>query len=58
MSTIGFKQLATQKCLSIGTSKTSNFPFVPNGILMVFGCPNIKAHSLNIGTLLKQLIFH
>ena len=29
------------KCLSIGTPKTINFPFVPNGKLMVFRCPNI-----------------
>ena len=31
----------TLKCLSIGTPKTINFPFVPNGKLMVFRCPNI-----------------
>ena len=29
------------KSLSIGTPKTVNFPFVPNGKLMVFRCPNI-----------------
>ena len=27
------------KCLSIGTPKTINFPFVPNGKLMVLGVP-------------------
>ena len=27
----------TLKCLSIGTPKTINFPFVPNGKLMVLG---------------------
>ena len=46
----------TLKCLSIGTSKTINFPFVSNGKLMVFRCPNIQAHYyvaviyLNFGT--------
>ena len=29
------------KCLSIGTPKTINFPFVPNGKLMYSRCPNI-----------------
>ena len=35
---------ATLKCLSIGTPKIINFPFVSNGKLMVFRCPNIQAH--------------
>ena len=49
-------KLHTLKCLSIGTSKTINFPFVPNGKLMVFRCSNIPAHYneaviyLNFGT--------
>ena len=34
----------TLKCLSIGTPNTINFPFVSNGKLMVFRCPNIQAH--------------
>ena len=34
----------TQKCLSIGTLKTINFPFVPNGKFMFFKCPNIQAY--------------
>ena len=34
----------TLECLSIGTPKTINFPFVANGKLMVFRCPNIQAH--------------
>ena len=34
----------TLKCLSIGTPNTINFPFVANGKLMVFRCPNIQAH--------------
>ena len=34
----------TLKCLSIGTPRTINFPFVSNGKLMVFRCPNIQAH--------------
>ena len=29
----------TLKCLSIGTPKTVNFPFVPNGKLMVLDVP-------------------
>ena len=33
----------TLKCLSIGTPKTMNFPFVSNGKLMIFRCPNIPA---------------
>ena len=28
-------------CFNIGTHNTVNFPFVPNGKLMVFRCPNI-----------------
>ena len=32
---------ATLKCLSIGTPKTINFPFVPNGKLTVFKGPKI-----------------
>ena len=31
----------TLKCLNMGTPKTINFPFVPNGKLMIFRCPNI-----------------
>ena len=31
----------TLKCLNIGTPKTFNFPFVPNGKLMIFRCPSI-----------------
>ena len=31
----------TLKCLSIGTPKTINFPFVPNGKLIDLRCPNI-----------------
>ena len=34
----------TLKCLSIGTPKIMNFPFVSNGKFMVFMCPNIHAH--------------
>ena len=34
----------TLKCLSIGTPKTINFPFVSNGKLVVFRCLNIQAH--------------
>ena len=31
--------LSTLKCLSIGTPKTINFPFFPNGKLMFLGVP-------------------
>ena len=34
----------TLKCLNIGTLKTINFPFVPNGKLIIFKCPKIWAH--------------
>ena len=50
------QECITLKCLSIGTPKTINFPFVSNGKLMVFRCPNIQAHYnevviyLNFGT--------
>ena len=57
-STINFQVMssATLKCLSIGTPKIINFPFVSNGTFMVFTCPNIHAHyneavlCLNFGT--------
>ena len=32
----------TLKCLSIGTPRIINFPFVSNGKLMIFRCPNIQ----------------
>ena len=44
---IGFPsvgKVCTLKCLSIGTPKTTTFPFVPNEKMMVFRCPNIQAH--------------
>ena len=50
---IGFDTLM---CLSIGTPKIINFPFVPNGKLIILRCPKIRAnYSLiimcsNIGT--------
>ena len=46
----------TLKCLSIGTPKTINFPFVSDEKLMIFRCSNIQAHYneaviyLNFGT--------
>ena len=49
----GSETLGTLMCLSIGTPETINFPFVSNGKLMVFRCPNIQAHYneyLNFGT--------
>ena len=38
----------TLKCLSIGTPKTINFPFVSNEKLMIFRCSNIQAHYLKM----------
>ena len=49
-------EASTLKCLSIGTPKIINFPFVSNGKFMVFMCTNIHAHyneavlCLNFGT--------
>ena len=49
-------QLFTLKCLSIGTPKIINFPFVSSGKLMVLRCPNIQTDyneavlSLDFGT--------
>ena len=48
--------ICTLKCLSIGTPKTINFPFVSNEKLMIFRCSNIQSHYnkaviyLNFGT--------
>ena len=50
------EDLAELKCLSIGTPKIINFPFVSNGKLMFFRRLNIQAHykeavlCLNFGT--------
>ena len=50
------RQVNTLKCLSIGTPKTINFPFVSNEKLIFFRCPSIQAHCneaviyLNVGT--------
>ena len=50
------KGVNTVMCLSIGTPKIINFPFVPNGKFIIFRCPNFWAHyslirmCLNIGT--------
>ena len=46
----------TLKCLSIGTPKAINFPFVSNEKVKLFRCPSIQAHCneaviyLNFGT--------
>ena len=48
--------LDTLNCLSIGTLKAINFPFVSNEKIDVFRSPNIQAHCnevviyLNFGT--------
>ena len=44
------------KCLSMGTPKIINFPFVSNGKLMVFRCQNIQAHY-NVAELCLNLLF-
>ena len=36
----------TLKCLSIGTPKAINFPFVSNEKLKFFRCPSIQAHCI------------
>ena len=43
-----FVPLYTIIYVCFGTPKTINFPFVPNGKLMVYRCPNTEA--LSIGT--------
>ena len=50
----------TVMCLSIGTPKTMNFPFVPNVKLIIFRCPKIWAHYnlLKYWDTYKSLIFH
>ena len=54
----------TLKCLSIGTPKTINFPFVSNEKLMIFRCFNIQSHYnkaviyLNFGTPKSDEFFH
>ena len=40
-----FDTVTILKCLSIGTPNINNFPFVPNGKLMVFKCPSIQPYS-------------
>ena len=51
-----FNTTCTLKCLSIGTPKIINFPFVSNGKLMIFRCPIIQTDyseavlCLNFGT--------
>ena len=37
-------KVPTLKCLSIGTPKAINFPFVSNEKLIFFKCPSIQAH--------------
>ena len=39
---ISFEIQYTLKCFNIGTPKTINFPFVPNGKLMILGVPIFK----------------
>ena len=43
----------TLKCLSIGTPKAINFPFVSNEKLMFFRCPSILAHCNEAGVYLN-----
>ena len=50
------QQKHTLKCLSIGTPKTINFPFVPNGKFTLLGVP-IFEHIL-IRLLCAQILGH
>ena len=43
----------TLKCLNIGTPKVINFPFVSNGKLMIFRCPNIQTDCIEAVLCLK-----
>ena len=47
----------TVMCLSIGTPKIINFPFVPNGKLIIFRYPKIKAHYSLIMMCLNILFY-
>ena len=38
----------TLKCLSIGTLKITDFPFVPNGKSMVLGVPIVKSNIFRL----------
>ena len=38
----------TLMCLSIGTPKIINFPFVPNGKFIILRCPKIRANYILI----------
>ena len=42
---IHFQNNSTLKCLNIGTPKIINFPFFPNGKLMILGVP-IFEHTI------------
>ena len=50
-----FHEMITVMCLNVGTPKIFNFPFVPNGKLIIFRSPKIQAYyslimmCLNIG---------
>ena len=56
LKNFGYDMSNTLKCLSIGTPKAINFPFVSNEKLKFFRCPSIQAHCneaviyLNFGT--------
>ena len=41
-------------CLNIGTPKTINFPFVPNGKFMVLGVPILKHKRVILQTVLNS----
>ena len=41
-------QIITLKCLYIGTPKTINFPFVPNGKLMILGVPILEHITIRL----------
>ena len=49
----------TVKCLSTGTPKIINFPFVPNGKLIIFTCSrlgHLKSINFPFGTNRKVMV--
>ena len=44
----GISKCITLKCLKIGTPKTINFPFVPNGKLMILSVPVFKHNVMRL----------
>ena len=45
-----------RKCLSVGTPKKIDFPFVPNGKFMILGVPILKNFRVNTCTVLTRAV--